>query len=74
MAELPSEASMQKFFYQLSEQDRRITRKWRLASVGFYGSIIAGMILYAALHGNPEVNYASVDTVHHAGSVSPAKP
>ena len=73
MAELPLEATMQKFFYQLDTQDRRIARKWRLASVGFYGSIIFGMILYAAFHWNPEVNYASADTVRHAKSVSAAK-
>ena len=61
---------MQKFFYQLDEGDRRIARRWRLASVGFYGSILAGMVLYAALHWNPEVNYASADFMAHARSVS----
>jgi hypothetical protein len=53
---------MQRFFYQLNEDDRRIARKWRWASVGFYGSFLAGMILYGALHWNPEVNYASADS------------
>ncbi|MCP3466243.1 MULTISPECIES: hypothetical protein [unclassified Bradyrhizobium] len=56
---------MQKFFHQLKDDDRRIARKWRWASVGFYASILAGMILYAALHWNPEVNYAAVDSVAH---------
>lgn len=53
---------MQKFFYPLNETDRRIVRKWRLAALGFYGSILAGMALYAAMHWNAEVNFASVDS------------
>ncbi|MBW7968369.1 hypothetical protein [Bradyrhizobium sp. BR 10289] len=53
---------MQKFIYPLNENDRRIVRKWRLATFGFYGSILAGMALYVALHWNAEVNYASVDS------------
>lgn len=52
---------MQKFFYPLNETDRRIVRKWRLAALGFYGSIPAGMAL-AAMHWNAEVNFASVDS------------
>ncbi len=64
---------MQKFFYPFDEQDRRIVRKWRLASVGFYGSILVGMLLYVALHRNPEVNYASADAVSHARSASATK-
>ena len=61
---------MQKFFYQLNEGDRRIVRTWRLAALGFYGSILAGMVLYAALHWDPEVNYASVDSAARAKIVS----
>jgi hypothetical protein len=53
---------MQKFLHQLNESDRRIVRKWRLATLALYGSILAGMVVYAALHWNPEVNYASVDS------------
>lgn len=53
---------MQKFVDRLNENDRRIVRKWRLATLGFYGSILAGMVLYVALHGNPDVNHASVDS------------
>ena len=64
---------MQKFFYQLNENDRRIARTWRWASVGFYGSLLAGMILYAALHWNPEVNYASADSVPHAKVASSSR-
>ncbi|QPF88835.1 hypothetical protein [Bradyrhizobium commune] len=57
---------MQKFLYQLNETDRRIVRKWRLVTVGFYGSILAGMMVYAALHWNPDVNYASAESAAHA--------
>ena len=32
----------------------------------FIGSILAGMVVYTALHWNPEVNYASVDSTAHA--------
>ncbi len=73
MVELPLEATMQKFFYQLDEQDRRIVRRWRLANIGFYGSILVGMLLYAAFHWNPQVNYASADSVPHARSVNATK-
>jgi hypothetical protein len=50
---------MQKIPDQSSEGDRRLIRRWGIASIGFYGSILAGMILYAALHPNPNVNVAS---------------
>jgi hypothetical protein len=57
---------MQKFLDQLNDDDRRVVRKWRLATLGFYGSILAGLVLYTALHWNPEVNYASADSAAHA--------
>ncbi|MDH6258842.1 hypothetical protein [Bradyrhizobium sp. BR13661] len=57
---------MQNFNDQFDENDRRIVRKWRLATLGFYGSVLAGLVVYAALHWNPEVNYASVDSAAHA--------
>jgi len=57
---------MQKFLDQLNDDDRRIVRKWRLATLGFYGSILAGLVVYTALHWNPEVNYASADSAAHA--------
>ncbi|WP_156947096.1 hypothetical protein [Bradyrhizobium sp. WSM3983] len=57
---------MQDFIDHLNENDRRVVRKWRWATLGFYGSILAGLVLYAALHWNPEVNYASVDSAAHA--------
>jgi len=57
---------MQNFIEQFDENDRRILRKWRLATLGFYGSILAGLVVYAVLHWNPEVNYASADSSAHA--------
>ena len=57
---------MQNFNDQFDENDRRIVRKWRLATLGFYGSILAGLVVYAALHANSEVNYASVDAAARA--------
>jgi hypothetical protein len=53
---------MQKFFYQLREDDRRIARKWSIATLGFCASIIPGFFLYAALHSNP-TEYASAGKV-----------
>lgn len=58
---------MQNFIERFDdENDRRTVRKWRLATLGFYGSILAGLIVYAALHWNPQVNYASADSAAHA--------
>jgi hypothetical protein len=63
---------MQKIPDQSSDGDRRLIRRWGIASVGFYGSILAGMILYAALHPNPEVNYASADLAPHVSAMKMA--
>jgi hypothetical protein len=52
---------MQKYPDNLSEDDRRIARRWTLASVGFYGSILAGFILYAAFHQSQVPNLATGD-------------
>jgi hypothetical protein len=57
---------MQKVLDQLNENDRPIVRKCRLAAFAFYGSILAGMVLYVVLHWNPEVHYASVDSAARA--------
>ena len=61
---------MQKFNDRLNETDRKIVRTWRLAALGFYGSLLAGMALFAAMHWNAEVNYASVDSSVHDKVVS----
>ena len=52
---------MQKVPDQSNEGERRLIRRWSLATVGFYGSILAGMILYTAFNRHPDVNYASAD-------------
>jgi hypothetical protein len=63
---------MKRFSFDLNEEDRRVVRRWRLASVGVYGSILAGLILFAALSSKPDVEYASATSVaslsHNAGS------
>jgi hypothetical protein len=62
---------MQRYPDNLSESDRRVARKWTLASVGFYGSILTGFILYAAFHPAP----ASVELAASAApNASAAKP
>ncbi|MGY4624818.1 hypothetical protein [Bradyrhizobium sp. USDA 4486] len=60
---------MQKFFHSLNETDRRVVRRWRIVTLGFYGSLVAGMGLFVAMHWNAEVNYASVDSSVHAKTV-----
>ena len=57
---------MQNFIDRLNEDDRHVARKWRWATLGFYGSILAGVVLYAALHWTPGVDYASVDAAAQA--------
>ena len=65
---------MQKYPDNLSEGDRRVARKWGIFSVGFYGSILAGLILYAALNPNPDVNYASAEPASHVATTKAARP
>lgn len=50
---------MQKSSHDFNDEDRRVARRWRLASVGLYGSLLAGLIFYAAVSQSPDVNYAS---------------
>ena len=65
---------MQKCSNNLSEGDRRLARKWGIFSVGFYGSILGGLILYAALNQNPDVNYASAEPASHVATNKAARP
>jgi hypothetical protein len=44
---------MQRYPQNLSETDRRIARKWRLASLAIYGTFLAGFVLYGALGQRP---------------------
>jgi hypothetical protein len=62
------EAFMQRYPDNLSESDRRIARKWTLASFGIYGTLLAGFILYAAFHpATAPVQFAS-DTASKASA------
>ncbi|HLG84573.1 MAG TPA: hypothetical protein VKY22_26490 [Bradyrhizobium sp.] len=53
---------MQKFSYEPSASERRVLRKWRLAVVGFYGSLLA-LIVAVALATHAGVNVASPNSV-----------
>jgi hypothetical protein len=55
------EAHLQKVPDQSTEGDRRLIQRWGLASVGLYGSILAGLILYTAFNQNSGVNHASIE-------------
>jgi multisubunit Na+/H+ antiporter MnhB subunit len=53
---------MQKLSCRFNDEDRRIVRRWRLASVGFYGSILAGLAISAAFHQSPDVDFVSAQS------------
>jgi hypothetical protein len=61
---------MQKYPNNLSQEDRRLARRWTLASVGFYGSVLAGFALYGAFH-QPAANIAAVDPAAKAAAAKP---
>ena len=61
---------MQKPLYHLKEEDRRIARKWSMASIGFYGSILAGLVIYGATH-TRAVDMAAVTSGPEARLISP---
>jgi hypothetical protein len=52
---------MQKFSYEPTASERRLLRKWRLAVVGFYGSLLAMMVVFAVTTTNPNVQVARTD-------------
>jgi hypothetical protein len=60
---------MQGFPKRLDAEDRRIVRRWRLVSAGFYGSIVAALILYISFSQGRDVNYASVKPAASAGNM-----
>jgi hypothetical protein len=62
---------VQKLSYKFNDRDRRVVRRWRLASVGFYGSLLAGLILYAALNQSSDLNYASAQNAASASRDAP---
>ena len=61
---------MKRISFELSEEDRRVVRRWRLASAGLYGSILAGLVLFVAFSQKPEVNYASAGSVTSISNAS----
>jgi hypothetical protein len=54
---------MQKFSYEPTSSERRLLRKWRLAVVGFYGSLLVLMVLFAVVTTNPNVQVAHTDSL-----------
>jgi hypothetical protein len=44
------------------EQDRRAMRRWTLISLGLYGSIVAGLFMYATFTPNRDAGYATIRT------------
>ena len=51
---------MQIFSYDLTATARRLVRKWRLAVVAFYGSLLALMLVFA-LTTNSDIQVAHTD-------------
>jgi hypothetical protein len=47
---------MQSYRNKFIEDDRRIARRWALGSIGFYGSILVGMILYTVFSKQPDAH------------------
>ncbi|MBK3664768.1 hypothetical protein JJE66_26520 [Bradyrhizobium diazoefficiens] len=56
---------MQKFSSDLAASDRRVVRKWRLVVVGFYGSLLA-MVLIFALMSSRDVQIARTGPLFEA--------
>lgn len=54
---------MQKFSYEPTASERRLLRKWRLAVVGFYGSLLALMVVFAVATANPHAQIARTDSM-----------
>jgi hypothetical protein len=63
---------MQRYSDNLSESDRRVARKWTLASLGVYGALLAGFILYAAFNPAPPAQLAST-AVSTAPAAKPSR-
>jgi hypothetical protein len=65
------EGPMQKFIEELDSGDRRVANNWTIVSFSLYGSILAGMILYAAVDHNGGPGSATVDVSKPALAQSP---
>ncbi|MCA1457439.1 hypothetical protein I6F35_30320 [Bradyrhizobium sp. BRP22] len=57
---------MQRFRIHLSPEDWRSARRWTLASVGVYCSLLAGFILYVAFTAKPDVEVAAFSSTAKA--------
>lgn len=53
---------MQKFSYEPAASERRLLRTWRIAVVGFYGSLLALMVVFAMATSTPHVQVARTDS------------
>jgi len=54
---------MQKLSFKPIASERRVVRKWRIAVVGFYGSLLALMVIFAAATANRNVHVARTETI-----------
>jgi hypothetical protein len=65
---------MQIYHYGCDAAERRIARKWRLASVGFYGSILTMLIVYAIFNESPDARLAAGDLAPRSSVASMSPP
>ena len=56
---------MQKYPHDLTTEETRVTRRWRLAAVGFYGSLLA-LIVALSFVPRGDVQLARSDPADHA--------
>jgi hypothetical protein len=64
---------MQRYPDNLSGSDRRVARKWTLASLGVYGTLVAGFILYAAFNPAPAPVQLASEAASKASAVKPSQ-
>jgi hypothetical protein len=62
---------MQKYPSNLSQDERRLARRWTLGSIGIYGSMIAGMLLYTTFIRSPNVDVATASVSKFSGAQAP---
>lgn len=52
---------MQKYIEELESGDRRVANNWTIVSFSLYGSILAGLLLYAAVEQNRDTGLLAAD-------------